>query len=498
MNRREFMKYSAFLAAAAATSSLISCDDLSEKYVKPEQLVLPGEKLLLSNASVIDVVTGRISTGHILLQNGRILHVFPNDDTPMAYDRALDLCGAYVSPGFINAHCHMSMPCTVSGIGEGLVLAATRQTERNAEECIKHGVTTIRDMASLSCLVHDLKTKINRGNVVGPRMITSFLLDVDAGYLTTMTTMYGLIGDKRYFQATNTPREGRQGVRKAMDQGAGLIKIAHQELPFATILPLPKQMDLKTTRAICNEAARHGINVALHHTDYEGFQKGLDAGVTTFEHIVCDQALTDKDLRRLKDSGAYITPTASVGYAISWETTTDQGWDTGVKKLIADERKRLLVDFAYEYCEEPLAMAIEKEYERYSNPEYFDTFHLMPTINLEATKTILDIGVENLIRCYEAGINMGCGNDGGIPFDFPGAMALEMYILEKTGLKTADILRMATLNNAKLMGMDHDIGTIEAGKIGDLVVFDKNPLETFEHAFKPLMVFQNGELAYKA
>ncbi len=88
-----------------------------------------------------------------------------------------------VTPGFINAHCHMSMPCTVSGLGQGLARSLTRQIERNAEECIKHGVTTVRDMAAISYWVHVLKNKISDGQVVGQRIITSFLLDVSNGYL---------------------------------------------------------------------------------------------------------------------------------------------------------------------------------------------------------------------------------------------------------------------------------------------------------------------------
>jgi Dihydroorotase and related cyclic amidohydrolases len=165
------------------------------KYTKPKSFVLHGEKLLLTNVSVIDVVAGRIDKGQILLQNGRIVDVFHQNYGTIASDLVLDLKGAYVTPGFINAHCHLSMPCTVSGLG-GLVRTFKRQIERNAEECIKHGVTTVRDMAALSSLLHNLKVKITDKSVVGPRIITSYILDVSRGYLTSLSA-YGLLGDSR-------------------------------------------------------------------------------------------------------------------------------------------------------------------------------------------------------------------------------------------------------------------------------------------------------------
>jgi hypothetical protein len=117
MNRREFLKYSAFLAAAATLPTLMSCEEMTPRYVKPDPLVFPGGKLLLTGVSVVDVTTGLVLPRKILIQNGRILGVFEPGATGIAGDRTVDLGGAYMIPGLINAHCHMSIPCTVSGIG---------------------------------------------------------------------------------------------------------------------------------------------------------------------------------------------------------------------------------------------------------------------------------------------------------------------------------------------------------------------------------------------
>ncbi|MDY6903169.1 MAG: amidohydrolase family protein [Thermodesulfobacteriota bacterium] len=494
MNRREFLQCMGFLGTVAATPGLAFFDDTTSPYRKPDPLVSRGETLLLTNASVIDVTTGTTEMKNVLLRNGRIQGVFDPATQGIAYDRRLDLGGAFMAPGLINAHCHMSIPCAVWGIGRGLVRTMKRQMERNAEECVKHGVTTVRDMGALAGSVDDLQTKVQSGAIVGPRIQTSYVLDVPGGYMTSMVGLFGLAVNEHYFKVIRSPAEGREGVRRAADEGADLIKICHQALPFATILPTPRQMDLKTTQVICKEAARLGLPVAIHHTDTKGFNKGLDASVISFEHVACDRTLTSSEIGRFKESGAVITPTASVGFAISWETTDSTGWDHGFKAEMKRQRSRYLTNLAYEYCESPIADAIVRMAGQYSTPAYFDSRHLAITINMEATKTILDEGIDNVLRMYREGVPMGCGNDGGIPFDFPGAMGLEMYLLETIGFKTANILRMATINNARLLGMERDLGTIEAGKIADLAIFENNPLDTCRNAFNPSMVFLGGEL----
>ena len=77
-------------------------------------------------------------------------------------------------------------------------------------------------------------------------------------------------------------------------------------------------------------------------------------------------------------------------------------------------------------------------------------------------------------------------------------MGLEFVLLEMAGFAPPDILRMATINNARVLGLDDRIGTIEAGKIADLVVFERNPLAAARNASHPLMVFMEGRLVFSA
>ncbi|MFA6032681.1 MAG: hypothetical protein WC889_07270, partial [Myxococcota bacterium] len=147
MDRREFVRLSALAAAGCAVSS---CALTTPRLQPAERHVQTGERLLISNVRIVDVVGGSLfAETNILVVDGKIAGLFTTEMTAgVRADRTLDLGGGYVTPGLINAHCHMSLPGAMSQ-SFGMLTAYNRQIERNAEECVKHGVTTVRDMLAV-------------------------------------------------------------------------------------------------------------------------------------------------------------------------------------------------------------------------------------------------------------------------------------------------------------------------------------------------------------
>ena len=491
MDRREFLTYTGWLIVG---SSVGSCANLSPRYVPPDKWTRPEETLLLNNVSVIDVERGRVRDERgILLQHGRIAALIREEQLPrVAADWEVDLGGAYVMPGIINAHCHMTLPGGV-GFGPGALMAYMRQLERGAEECIKHGVTTVRDMLTISDWLDDLREKIGRGEIMGPRIVSCCAMDVGGGYGDKMT----FLSNPKYWKEANNPSEAREAVRAALDEGAEFIKIFQQ--PEEVVLPgrdLPV-MDTETVRAVCDEAACGGKVVALHHTTLSGMQRGLDAGVPCFEHLLRDDHVTDAEILRLLESRATLVPTASASLGLAHNRRGDPYWGKGMLPELVEMRDRIMPGLIREFCEPELVSSSLKYLDKFSDPDSYEKRHILPHPDQRHFTSLLVIGTENGKRYYRAGVNLGCGNDGGIPFAFPGAMALEMTLLEKLGFTPPDILRMATANNARLLGMGDRIGTVEKGKIADLVVFRKNPLETTRNTSHPSMVFKEGRLVFK-
>lgn len=490
MDRRQFLQLSALLAMGTAIGS---CARLTPRYTRPEPLTRPEDYLLLTGCTVVDVINGEALRDHaILIRNGRILEVLPpGAERPASADRVLDLQGAYVLPGIINAHCHMSLSGGM-GFGPGMLMAYTRQLERNAEECVKHGVTTVRDMLAMGTFLEELQGKISRGEILGPRIQWCAAMDAPDGYTDRMLPFK----KTPFWHAVKTPQAGRLAVRQATDKGVNFIKLFQQ--PQELLLPGKKvpMMSLATIGAIQEEAEKNGTYVALHHTTLDGLTRGLEAGVPSLEHMATDQRIPEAMARRILDGRHTLVPTASVAFALAYPRAGDPNWGKGFCVRIDQERARYMPDLIHEFCEPELVASSLKYYRRLCNPESYESRHLFPWPDPTVMNAAANDGALNTVDLYRAGAVFGCGNDGGVPLIFPGAMYLEMRLLEEQGLNPADILRMATINNARLLRMGDLLGTVARGKLADLVIFRENPLETVRNVEKPERVFLHGRQVF--
>ena len=107
-------------------------------------------------------------------------------------------------------------------------------------------------------------------------------------------------------------------------------------------------------------------------------------------------------------------------------------------------------------------------------------------------------GYVNLKKMNQAGILIGCGIDAGMPFCYFGGNYREYEIMQRAGFTNIEILRCATINNAKILRLVDRIGSLETGKYADMVVLDNNPLEDIRALRKPQMVFKEGVLMFSA
>jgi len=492
MNRRKFISISSLAAAGYALSSCTSASGLVRKPVLPD--IKPDERLLLINAAIVDILNGELSPfSGLLIQNGRIADLFTAEAVSgVSADRTIDLNNSYVMPGIINAHCHLCMPGAVS-FTPGMLFSFRRQLERNAETCITHGVTTVRDMATISVIFDPIKHKIADGEIPGPRIVQSCALDVSGGYAIKP---FDIINTDEYFQLTNTPNEAREAVGKARDLGTRNIKLFQQEhelMQPGKKLPL---MNENTVRAVCEEAGKCGLPVAMHATSTAGFRKGVYGPVNSIEHFPFDN-LPDQLARDIVDKKIFVVPTLTIAFTMVYESRGDPNWGLPPIPGFVEERSRLIEGLLDEYCEPDLKKGALKYFNTLSNPATYESRQMFPVPMPRPFTAAAVIGIRNVQKLHQAGVQFGCGNDGGIPFSFPGSLWMEMLLLEESGIPTAEVLRMATINNAKIIRMDGDLGTVEKGKIADLAVFKENPLRTVKNIHRPEMVFQGGRTTHK-
>ena len=117
-------------------------------------------------------------------------------------------------------------------------------------------------------------------------------------------------------------------------------------------------------------------------------------------------------------------------------------------------------------------------------------FHADPEIYFD----ILLRGPKNTLKMKQAGVNIGCGTDSGVPFMYHGSLWREMEILSRIGFSNKEVLQCATINNARILRMADKIGTIEKGKIADMVAFKENPLIKIETCRAPQVVIKKGRI----
>jgi imidazolonepropionase-like amidohydrolase len=328
----------------------------------------------------------------------------------------LDLSGKYVLPGLIDAHVHLSG----SGEADSQFYAPTGAMAlkilSNAQKNLAAGITTVRDLGGWNELEFDVRRSIQRGEFAGPRMCLAgrFISITEAG-----ADYY--VGMYRVADGVD---EVRKAVREQVKHGADVIKmgvtgavLVEGGVPGAT------HFNVDEMQALVEEAKKFGKPVAMHAHGIDGITKAVDAGVNTLEHgtylyqdpnVIWHMALR----------GVFLVPTLKVG------------WDI----ILAKESH--IPDWI-----------MQKNIDSQGDAE------------------------RSLKMAYEAGVPIAMGSDVGTPLNYHGENALEVYWMHKAGLSAMDALVAAMGNAAKALGWDAWMGTLEAGKVADLIVHEKNPLD---------------------
>ena len=374
---------------------------------------------LLKNLTLIDG-TGRgpVVGGVILIREGKLRYTGPASGWTEAEAGAitLDLQGRYVLPGLIDAHVHLAG----SGEADSQFYAPDGQMAlkilSNAQKNLAAGITTVRDMGGWNEFEFDVRQAIQRSEFAGPRMCL-------AGRFISITEA-GADYYPGMYRVADGVDEVRKAVREQVKSGADVIKmgvtgavLVESGVPGAT------HFNLDEMQALVEEARKFGKPVAMHAHGIDGIRKAVEAGVNTLEHgtyLYQDPTV----IQRMVERGVFLVPTLKVG------------WD-----IILAENSTV--------------------------PEWI----------MEKNQATQGDAERSLKLAYEAGVPIAMGSDVGTPLNYHGENTLEAYWMHKAGLSVMDAIVAATGNAARALGWDSWLGTLEAGKVADLIVHEKNPLE---------------------
>lgn len=398
-------------------------------------------------------------------------------------DETVDLGGRTVIPGLIDAHVHaiVSFTATLNLAG---VLSHRRQVRLNLRNCIRNGVTTVRDTGATSGLIRQVIRWVEKGTVIGPRIVraNSFLTAPGAmpEHIPTFPFPLKLLLGGQAVERLRTPEEVRDAVRRMVALGADWIKTGHTDKSIWLNRPDPPLLDDACFDALIDEARKHNRPVAMHQTRASGFRKAIQIGVNSMEHVP-SAPLTKQDIDRAVEAGIPIVPTLRVMR------------DT---LLPMAEAEWLQMQGRAYLCPEPLRQT-QALFQRYQRGVPEETAQKEYWVDMAFQERALPVIMENVRRLRDAGATVGCGTDsGGGPFTVFGRFYDEIDNLIQTGLSPFEALRSATVVNARILGLEDQLGTVEPGKSADFAVVEGNPLIDPTALRRVKMVIKGGSIVH--
>jgi imidazolonepropionase-like amidohydrolase len=363
----------------------------------------------------------------VVVDGERITNVSVEADAPVpsANDIIFDLDGRSLMPGMIQCHYHVAYDNVGDLIDLDLKHPATMLTliaAKNAELLLRSGFTGAVGAGSLHNIDVTLKQAINRGLIQGPRIVACGRDIVTTGDSVDFHPSWWKLEMDGLGRICDGPDEFRKAVRDEIKQGVDMIKLyptgGHGLSWPADVMT----MTLDEMKAAADTAHERGKKIRGHIVSKRGIIAGLDARLDVIDHA---DMMDDECIDRLVEQGAFVTPSLYFPYMVVEEKrrTGRSNWGG------ADEMER----------------------------------------GLENSRRVLP-------KANAAGVKFVVGDDFGTAAMPHGdyAKELEAYV-KGVGLSPLEVITWATRNGAELLGMKDELGTIETGKLADLLVVNGDP-----------------------
>ena len=402
---------------------------------------------LIHCGHLFDADSGRmLGETSILVQGARIAAVQAGRMAAPAGARELDLGAATCLPGLIDSHVHLTDQFGPTTFSEQFRLNPSDYAIRGtvyARRTLLAGFTTVRNLGDGDDESLALRNAINAGLVDGPRILSAGRAIGSTGGHADPTDGYrdDLRGDPGpEVGIINGPEDAWKAVRQHYKEGVDVIKI----MPSGGVLDESASVDNAQLtepelQALVAAAKDYGYAVAAHAHGAEAIRRAVLAGVDSIEHGTFMDA---QDMRLMKQHGTWYVPTITAGEFVG--SKADAGW----------------------YPPQVAAKA------RQVGPQILKTAG----------------------AAYRAGVPIAFGTDAGV---FPhGDNAKEFAYMVEAGIPAAFALQAATRNAAQLLRLQHDVGSVSAGKYADIIAVDGDQLADITRMQHVAFVMKGG-VVYK-
>lgn len=438
-------------------------------YTRPVKAIVGGTVINTVGKKVLPNAT-------VLIKGNRIVQVGAAGEVKVPKDAdVIDAKGKFIIPGLVDGHIHFFQSGGLYTRPDGLDLRHRVPYEKHQKwirdniddffrRYIRCGVTTVVDMGG-PFWNFDVREKA-RTTKMAPRVFV-------AGPLVASYQPKQLASSDLPIIKVETKKQALDLVRKQIEKKTDLIKIWYV---VSKKLALRLEAFYPIVKAVVDETHKHNIPVYVHATELETARKAVQAGADVLVHSVVDREVDEAFLKLAKEKKVIYIPTLwvfnSYGavYSKQLKLTKVEHW-LGNPRIIGT-----LFDM-YELQEKELGERQKKL--------------------LAARKPIQPKAVilKNLKRIQDYGIRIAAGTDAGNVGVIHGpALFHDFALMSRAGLTNYQILMNATLNGAWLIRKEKELGSVEKGKLADLVVLNKNPLDDIMNTADIHLVIKDGNV----
>lgn len=414
--------------------ALTSFDSFASIYIHAGKLITAKDNKVQESMTVI-------------IDDNKISAIKSGFSQPGKEDTLIDLSNATVMPGLMDMHTHITMQFSATSYMNRFTknpadyaLIGTLYANRT----LQAGFTTVRNLGDEYNVSVSLRNAINKGVVTGPRIYTAAKSIATTGGHADPTN-----GSAKLFMGDPGPEQGvangvaelRKAVRQRYKDGADLIKIT----ATGGVLSLAKngqnpQFMNDELKAVVDTANDYGMTVAVHAHGKKGMERAIKAGVTSIEH---GTYMDSETIALMKKYGTYYVPTILAGNWVAEKAKIDGFFPSVVRPKAAE-----------------IGPLIQKTFS----------------------------------NAYKAGVKIAYGTDTGVSEH--GDNGGEFALMVEGGMPAIEAIRSATYHAAKLLRVDDELGTIEAGKLADLVAVQGDPLKDITLMTNISFVMKDG-VVYK-
>lgn len=448
------------------------------------------EGFVLYNMWLFDGEANRLQEGKSVVIDGDKISAVEDGGDASRFPgyKMVDMKGLTLLPGLIDNHVHMTVPFMIK-VTPKAFLNINNQIKKNFQVCIDSGVTTVRDAGAFPRKMNYFKTKVEKGELQGPRVITTnSAITPPKGcpdWVPYFNPLVKVLMGGQYAERPMTPTEVKKVVKEMVDKGADWIKVYCQSKSWILCREKLPIFDRETFQALMDSSKKYGKKVCCHLVWLEDLKYVISMGVHTIEHSVLDYEIPDKVIEEFVKKDMALHPTLTIldiGNSKLWEQL-DQHVREGGRSFLEPESLRQVKKFFDTY--------LRKDYPP-SKEECMKNFYL----DIPLHKRSFPTAIKNVFKLHKAGGRVGVGTDsGGSLMSFFGILYLEeLKRMVEAGFSNYEALKAATSGNAKIIDMDDRIGSIRKGKLADLIAVEGNPLDDIEVIKDVKMVFKGGRL----